>query len=42
MAIENLNNIGISVSISIFLRIDIILLFISRLFVVNKKVNNAT
>ena len=42
MAIENLNNIGISVSISIFLRIDIILLFISRLFAVNKKVNNAT
>lgn len=42
MAIENLNNIGISISISIFIRIDIILLFISRLFVVNKKINNAT
>ena len=42
MAIENLNNIGISVNFSIFLRVDIILLFISRLFAVNKKINNAT
>ena len=42
MAIENLNNIGISVNFSTFLRVDIILLFISRLFAVNKKINNAT
>ena len=42
MAIENLNNIGISVNLSTFLRVDIILLFISRLFAVNKKINNAT
>ncbi len=42
MAIENLNNIGISVRPSILLRLDIILLFIGRLFAVNKKVNNAS
>tara|TARA_Y100000768_G_scaffold220572_1_gene166269 strand:- start:276 stop:638 length:363 start_codon:yes stop_codon:yes gene_type:complete len=38
LAIENLNNIGIAVNFSIFLRIDLIILFLSRLFVVSKKI----
>ena len=42
MAIENLNNIGITLRPSILFRLDIILLFIRRLFAVNKKVNNAS
>ena len=40
LAIENLNNIGIAVNFSIFLRIDLIILFLSRLFVVSKKIKN--
>jgi len=40
LAIENLNNIGISVNFSIFLRIDLIILFLSRLFTVSKKINS--
>ena len=40
MAIENLNNIGVPLRFSIFLRFDIIYLFIGRLFMVNKKINN--
>lgn len=38
-AIENLNNIGISLRPSIILRLDIIYLFLNRLFNVNKKIN---
>lgn len=41
MAIENLNNIGIYIKASIFFRIDIILMFLKRLSVVNKKIKNA-
>ena len=40
LAIENLNNIGIAVNFSIFLRIDLIVLFLSRLFAVSKKIKN--
>ena len=42
MAIENLNNIGISISPSIILRIDVIIMFIKRLFLVNKKIKNTS
>lgn len=42
MAIENLNNIGIYIKPSIIARIDIIFLFLSRLFVVKNKIKNPT
>ena len=41
LAIENLNNIGIKVGFSIFLRIDLVFLFLKRLSSVNKKISNA-
>jgi len=41
MAIENLNNIGIYINTSIFLRFDIIFMFLKRLSVVNKKIKHA-
>lgn len=40
LAIENLNNIGIAMNFSIFLRIDLIILFLGRLFAVSKKIKN--
>tara|TARA_B100000575_G_scaffold47819_1_gene34840 strand:- start:1687 stop:3039 length:1353 start_codon:yes stop_codon:yes gene_type:complete len=42
LAIENLNNIGISVNLSLFYRFDIIFLFLGRLFALDKKINNET
>tara|TARA_Y100000588_G_C14202860_1_gene903258 strand:- start:297 stop:1652 length:1356 start_codon:yes stop_codon:yes gene_type:complete len=39
LAIENLNNIGIRVNFLIFLRIDIITLFLRSLLIVSKKIN---
>ena len=41
MAIENLNNIGIHIKASILFRFDIIIMFLKRLSVVNKKIKNA-
>ena len=38
LAIENLNNIGISLNFLIFFRIDLIYLFLKRLFIVAKKI----
>ena len=41
LAIENLNNIGIYIKLSIVFRFDIIIMFIKRLSAVNKKIKNA-
>ena len=38
LAIENLNNIGISLNFLIFFRIDLVYLFLKRLFIVAKKI----
>lgn len=40
-AIENLNNIGISLKTSLIFRLDIVCMFLYRLFNVNKKISNS-
>ena len=41
LSIENLNNIGLSVSFKLLFNLNIILLFFSRLISVERKINNS-